>query len=83
MTVVITDANGEEWTMPGNSAGNFWLPADSEVALPYTARIIDKHGNVREKQTPLSDGDCASCHTAAGANGAPGRLTPPDVTAED
>jgi mono/diheme cytochrome c family protein len=65
--------------MPGNSAGNFWLPADTEVAMPYTARIIDKHGNERVKQVPVDNGDCASCHTRDGANGAEGRLTPPEV----
>jgi hypothetical protein len=79
MTVVLTDADGKEFTMPGNSAGNFWLPADTEVAMPYTARIIDKHGNERVKQVPVDNGDCASCHTRDGANGAEGRLTPPEV----
>jgi len=77
MTVIVTGADGTEWTMIGNSAGNFWLDADVVVALPYTARIEDAAGNVRQKLMPVSDGDCASCHTRDGANGASGRLTPP------
>lgn len=77
MTVIVTGADGAEWTMVGNSAGNFWLDADVSVALPYTARIEDAAGNVRQKLMPVSDGDCASCHTRDGANGAAGRLIPP------
>lgn len=79
MTVVLTDADGKEWTLPANSAGNFWLKPENEVAMPYTARIIDKWGNERVKQTAVDDGDCAACHTRDGANGAPGRLTPPEL----
>jgi len=79
MTIELTDANDTKWVMVGNSAGNFWLDPAAEVVLPYTARIIDEHGNERVKQMPVSDGDCASCHTQEGANGAPGRLLPPEV----
>ncbi|HKU37813.1 MAG TPA: hypothetical protein VJR89_06695 [Polyangiales bacterium] len=78
MTVILTDARGEEWTMTANSAGNFWLDPDAEVAMPYTARVVDAGGRERSKQTPVSDGDCASCHTREGANGAAGRILPPD-----
>ena len=80
MTIVLTDANETEWVMVGNSAGNFWLDPTAEVAMPLkTARIIDEHGNERVKQVKVSDGDCASCHTRDGADGAPGRLIPPEV----
>jgi hypothetical protein len=79
MTIELTDANATKWVIVGNSAGNFWLDPTAEVALPYTARIIDEHGNERVKQVPVSDGDCASCHTREGANGASGRLLPPEA----
>jgi hypothetical protein len=79
MTVVLTDADGTEWNMPGNSVGNFWLDPDVVVAMPYTARIIDRDGNERIKQSPVSEGDCASCHTQEGANGAAGRLVAPEA----
>jgi mono/diheme cytochrome c family protein len=77
MTVILTDANGEDWTMTANSAGNFWLDPEAQVVYPYTARIVDREGRERTKQTPVSEGDCASCHSSEGANGAPGRLLPP------
>jgi len=80
MTVILTDADGTEWPMPANSAGNFWIAPDSLVAMPYTVRVVDRAGNERVKQNPVSDGDCASCHTQDTANGAPGRILPPDVT---
>jgi hypothetical protein len=80
MTVILTDADGTEWTLPANSADNFWIAPDSPVAMPYTARVVDRRGNERVKQTPVSDGDCASCHTQDTASGAPGRILPPDVT---
>jgi len=79
MTIILTDADGKDWVMTGNSAGNFWLPPESAVAMPYEARIVDQFGNERIKQQPVSDGDCASCHTSDGANGAPGRILPPEV----
>jgi hypothetical protein len=79
MTVLLTDAEGTEWNMTGNSAGNFWLEPDVVLAMPYTARIIDREGNERIKQSPVSEGDCASCHTREGANGASGRLVAPEL----
>ena len=81
MTIILTDAAGTEWPMPGNSVGSFWLPPDTAVVMPYTARIVDPAGNMRVKQTPVDNGDCASCHTAEGLNGAAGRLLPPEVPA--
>jgi hypothetical protein len=77
LTVVITDALGEVHEVPTNTAGNFWLDPSVELALPYSAMIIDAAGNVSSMQTPVSDGDCAACHTREGANGARGRLVPP------
>jgi hypothetical protein len=77
MTVILTDADGKEWMTRGNSAGNFWFDPELEVAMPYTARIVDASGHERVQQQPVSDGDCASCHTRDGAHGASGRLLAP------
>jgi mono/diheme cytochrome c family protein len=77
MTVVVTGADGTEWTATGNSAGNFWLDPGVVVALPYTARVVDGAGNERVMLTALDNGDCASCHTAGGSNAAPGRVLAP------
>jgi hypothetical protein len=77
MTVIVTGADGAEFEMQGNSAGNFWLAPETEVLLPYTARIVDDMGHERVQQNAVDNGDCASCHTQAGSNGAAGRLVPP------
>jgi hypothetical protein len=79
LTVEITGSDGVDFALPSNAAGNFRLrarDADSLV-LPFTARVIDGAGNVREMTTPQSSGDCPSCHTASGAGGAPGRIVAP------
>jgi len=81
LTITLTDFDGTEWPMVGNSVGSFWLAPDSPLVMPYTARITDRAGNERVKQVPVDNGDCASCHTEEGANGAPGRLLPPEVPA--
>ena len=78
MTIVLTDAEGVEWSLTGNSAGNFWLDPDSAPAMPFTARIVDGSGNERVKRDPVADGDCTACHTREGANGARGRLLAPE-----
>jgi hypothetical protein len=72
--LVITDANGDSATLPINSVGNF--AASGELPLPFTAKIV--RGNAeRRMRTPQTNTDCNECHTAEGANGAPGRLVPP------
>ncbi|HKP56500.1 MAG TPA: hypothetical protein VJV78_07270 [Polyangiales bacterium] len=83
MTVILTDATGKDWTMTANTAGNFWLDPDADVLPPYTARIVDSAGRERIKQMPVSDGDCASCHSRDGANGAAGRLLPPEFDEDE
>jgi hypothetical protein len=80
--VIVTDGLGNEHQMRTNTAGNFWLDADVELVPPFSARIIDTEGRQRVKQVPVDSGDCASCHTAEGDQGAPGRLTPPDADAD-
>lgn len=57
-----------------NAAGNFRSPSTSaNVPLPYRARVR-AGGKVNAMAGAQSDGDCNSCHTAAGAEGAPGRV---------
>lgn len=75
--VEITDANNQVFTMTTNKAGNFYLPfAMGPVALPFKAKL-SHDGRERAMMTPQSVGACATCHTAAGANGAPGRILAP------
>jgi hypothetical protein len=72
--VLIIDANGAMRALPVNAAGNFM----SNTALPTPYRAIVVRGNsIREMKSTQTDGDCNSCHTEWGSNGAPGRVTEP------
>jgi hypothetical protein len=73
-TVVITDSNGTVVRLNLNSAGNFY--ANSVITAPYTAQVVSAKGT-RAMLTPQTNGDCNSCHTQAGLEGAPGRIVAP------
>jgi hypothetical protein len=76
-SVVISDANGMVFTFTSNASGNFSAdPEDVAIALPYRAKVI-VGADERAMETPQSSGDCNACHTAAGANGASGRILAP------
>lgn len=76
--VEITDANKQviQLAVSGTS-GNFYLRTrGATLAMPYTAKVT-LNGKVRAMATPQTNGDCNVCHTADGAQGAPGRVTIP------
>jgi hypothetical protein len=73
-TVIITDASGATTDLTTSSVGNFY--SNTVVQTPFTAKIY-YNGLVREMTTPQVNGDCNSCHTEAGTNGAPGRIMLP------
>jgi hypothetical protein len=75
LEVVLTDANGKDIPVSVNSVGNFYYTG--ALAIPFTARLTENDGKVRAMATPQTSGDCNSCHTQTGANGAPGRITAP------
>jgi hypothetical protein len=75
-TVVLTGADSAEVRLPVNASGNFYLWSTSRLAKPYRARI-EYQGRTRRMSTPQMSGDCNSCHTVMGRNGAPGRLVVP------
>lgn len=75
ITVEITGADGKVQKITTNSVGNF--KSTTAVALPYTARVIDSSGKERKMFDEQTDGDCNICHTATGANNAPGRIHAP------
>ncbi len=75
VTVQITDARGRTWSDDTNSAGNFFI-SDRSIEFPITAKVIDG-GVVREMYSPMSTGDCGTCHTPSGRDGAPGRIMAP------
>ncbi|MDB4939491.1 MAG: hypothetical protein JWP87_6463 [Labilithrix sp.] len=74
LTVVITDKNGKVTNLPVNAAGNFFTRA--KITAPYKAKVTDGT-KTRAMTGSVTAGDCNSCHTEAGANGAPGRVMAP------
>jgi hypothetical protein len=72
--VVIVDRTGAQTTLVPNAVGNFSSAA--AVATPYQAKVV-RGGLERVMATPQTVGDCNSCHTEMGLNGAPGRITTP------
>ena len=56
--------------------GNFYLERKA-VAVPFSVKVIDGQGNSRAMVAKQSDGDCNGCHTATGAQMAPGRVMAP------
>ncbi|MEO8901966.1 MAG: hypothetical protein ABI627_10605 [Polyangiaceae bacterium] len=73
--IVVTDANGQDWTQVVNETGNF---SEDGVgfAYPYTVKVRYQ-GRERAMLTPQLTGDCNSCHTEVGTNAAPGRILLP------
>lgn len=74
VSVVVTGADGQTLTITPNSAGNFY--ATSAISSPFTAKVVSDNGT-RAMMTAQTSGDCNSCHTNPGANGAPGRIMLP------
>jgi mono/diheme cytochrome c family protein len=72
--VIITGADGQTVALAPNTAGNFY--AKTSVAKPYRAKVVTADGE-REMAAAQTSGDCNSCHTEAGTNGAPGRIMLP------
>ena len=75
MQVVITGADGGTSTLQVNAVGDFYairLP----LVPPYTAKVV-ANGRENAAHVPQLSGDCNSCHTEQGAQGAPGRITAP------
>lgn len=74
LTVVVTDANGVVTNVPVNSVGNFYTR--TQVAAPFKVKVVSG-AKERAMAGTLTAGDCNSCHTATGVNGAPGRIMAP------
>ena len=74
LTVVVTDANGVVTNVTVNQAGNF--SSRAKIAAPFHVKVTNGTKE-RAMAGSLTAGDCNSCHTLAGANGAPGRVMAP------
>ena len=74
VSVVVTDKNGVVTTLPVNAVGNFYSRV--AIAPPFNVKVTNG-AKTRAMGGSLTAGDCNSCHTVAGANGAPGRIIAP------
>lgn len=74
VTVVVTDANGTVTNLSVNGVGNFYSRA--QVVAPFHVKVTSGNRE-RAMSASLTAGDCNSCHTVNGANGAPGRIMAP------
>lgn len=72
--VVIVDAANRTLTLTPNASGNFSYTGP--LTTPYTAKVTYQ-GRERIMPAAQTSGDCNSCHTQNGTNGAPGRITLP------
>lgn len=59
-----------------NAVGNFMGDVPSGLPNPYRARVVRGTAQLL-MATPQVDGDCNTCHTEQGLNGAPGRIVAP------
>lgn len=74
-TVEVTDSRGTKVSLPVNQpSGNFRTLA--ALTPPLTVRVLF-NGKANAMKGMAPSGDCNSCHTETGANGAPGRITIP------
>lgn len=77
LTVEITDKFGKTVTGAVNAAGNFTVqPPKGRFSAPYRAKILDG-AKTRAMVGSVTSGDCNTCHSADGINGAPGRVLAP------
>ena len=75
--VTVTDSTNVSRSFTVNSAGNFSGAASGGwPAFPITAKITF-NGKTRAMSGAVPTGDCNTCHTLSGANGAPGRIALP------
>jgi len=75
VTITVTDANGIDYTMTSNTAGNFAMSNwdAPSFAMPYTA-TVEKNGKMKEMTTSQTNGDCNACHSGVCPRSAPGRI---------
>jgi hypothetical protein len=74
LTVVVTDANGAITSITVNAVGNFQHAG--AVAAPFHVKVTNGTTE-RAMGGTLTAGDCNTCHTETGVNGAPGRIMAP------
>jgi hypothetical protein len=74
LTVVVTGADNTTVNVPVNNVGNFSERAN--IVPPFHVKVTNGTKE-RVMATALTGGDCNTCHTVTGVNGAPGRIMAP------
>ena len=74
--VVLTDATGTDHVLQTSATGNFYDTGLFGFASPYRAKVVTAAGSIA-MIAPQTNGDCNACHSAAGAEGAAGRIVGP------
>jgi hypothetical protein len=74
VTVRVSDAAGRVIDVTPDTVGNFFY--QGAITYPFTAKVM-RGASERPMNTPQSNGECDTCHTATGLVGAPGRIVPP------
>jgi hypothetical protein len=75
--VEITDSAGVTRSITANAVGNFSSSFGTGwPQFPIHARVLFQ-GRTRAMSRTVPTGDCNSCHTLAGDQGAPGRIALP------
>ena len=76
VVVQVTDAKNKVYKMTSNASGNFNVRRGGPITFPIRVKLFF-NGRESAMATPQMTANCAACHTAAGANGAPGRVVAP------
>jgi hypothetical protein len=76
LTVRITGSDNRITTLDVNEAGNFLQLSGPRPRPPFRAVVTDGQ-KTRAMRGSVTSGDCNSCHTQQGRNGAPGRIIAP------
>ena len=77
--IVVVSATDRRYVVDTTKGGNFMLelrPTAPPIAFPITAQIRYR-GKTAWMIEPVMTGECNSCHTVDGKEGAPGRIRVP------
>jgi hypothetical protein len=81
ITVTVTDSRNRVFTMAVNASGNFIQRSAGGIfgqnPRPPLRVQLSANGKTKTMTRSVTTGDCNSCHTVEGKNGAPGRISVP------
>lgn len=76
LRVIVTDSRNRVFDMQVNASGNF-LTRNGDRPRPPLRAVVTNGQQTRAMVGTVTSGDCNSCHTVNGTNGAPGRIMAP------